>query len=152
MAVGAVSAISGSSRQIIRKASGPVSVGVRPEPGWHRNIIAVSNLSAHVVQFTSAHYTLAQNVTAPHSRSVAITASREGLTPTVHTLTILLNSSLCRLSKERISLSLDCHLPAPEPHDQPAFSVRCWSKLTTREYVFPSSVGRANRRLSETTT
>ena len=58
MAVGAVSAISGSSRQIIRKASGPVSVGVRPEPGWHRNIIAVSNLSAHVVQFTSAHYTL----------------------------------------------------------------------------------------------
>ena len=43
MAIGAVSAISGSSRQIIWKASKPVSDRVRPEPGWHRNIIAVSN-------------------------------------------------------------------------------------------------------------
>ena len=44
MAVGAVSAISGSSRQIIWKASEPVSDRVRPEPGWHRHIIAVSDL------------------------------------------------------------------------------------------------------------
>ena len=40
MAVGAVSAISESSRQIIWKASGPVSDRVRPEPGRHRHIIA----------------------------------------------------------------------------------------------------------------
>ena len=57
MAVGAVSAISGSSRQINRKASGPVSNRVKPEPGWHSHIIAVSNLSAHVAHFTSADYT-----------------------------------------------------------------------------------------------
>ena len=43
MAVGAVSAISGSSRQIIWKASGPVSNRVRPESGWLGHIIAVSD-------------------------------------------------------------------------------------------------------------
>ena len=43
MAVGAVLAISGSSRQINRKASEPVSDRVRPEPGRHKYIIAVSD-------------------------------------------------------------------------------------------------------------
>ena len=56
MAVGAVPAISGSSRQIIWKASEPVSNRVRLEPGWLRQIIAVSNLSAHVAQYISATY------------------------------------------------------------------------------------------------
>ena len=56
MAVGAVSAISGSNRQIIWKASKPVSDRVRPEPGWLGHIIAVSDLSAYLVQFTSADY------------------------------------------------------------------------------------------------
>ena len=56
MAFGAKSAISASSRQINRKASGPVSNRVRPEPGWHGNIIAVSNLSARVSQYISAAY------------------------------------------------------------------------------------------------
>lgn len=53
MTVGAVSAISGSSRQIIWKASEPVSDRVRPEPGWLRYIIAVSDQPACVVKFTS---------------------------------------------------------------------------------------------------
>ena len=43
MAVGAVLAISGSSRQINRKASEPVSDRVIPEPGRHKYIIAVSD-------------------------------------------------------------------------------------------------------------
>ena len=41
MAVGALSAISESSRQINQKASEPVSDRVRLEPGWHSHIIAV---------------------------------------------------------------------------------------------------------------
>ena len=44
-------------RQIIWKASEPVSDRVRPEPGWHRYIIAVSNSSAHAAHFNSAVYT-----------------------------------------------------------------------------------------------
>ena len=43
-AVGVVSTISGSGRQTIWKASEPASKRVRPEPGWQRHTIAVSNL------------------------------------------------------------------------------------------------------------
>ena len=43
MAVGALSAISESSRQINQKASEPVSDRVRLEPRWHSHIIAVSD-------------------------------------------------------------------------------------------------------------
>ena len=39
-----MSTISGSGRQTIWKASEPASKRVRPEPGWQRHIIAVSNL------------------------------------------------------------------------------------------------------------
>ena len=70
MAVGAISATAGSSRQIIWKASEPVSDRVRPEPGWHSYIIAVSDLSACVVQFNSADYMLIDEV------SVRITGRR----------------------------------------------------------------------------
>ena len=55
MAVGAVSAISGSSRQIIWKVWEPVSDGIRPEPGWHTHHRS-QRLPACLGHFISAVY------------------------------------------------------------------------------------------------